>query len=79
MINKTEKAYNEINTFLSMIRESWTWQKLTDLEKEWFKNELYFSLVLDVIKGSKNPQDTIQAFYHMFISALGYKPLHWRD
>lgn len=67
MIRKKE---NTINSFMEILKKSWTWGKLTEEEKARFcafvRNEK--------IRGKK----ALYAHYKVFLSGCGYKPIGWR-
>ena len=62
--------------FQNVIKKSWTWARLTEEEQKRFIDMNVF----DMIKGNdKTRQEWMQTIYHSFISALGYKPIGWRE
>jgi hypothetical protein len=62
--------------FQNVIKKSWTWARLTEEEQKRFIDMNVF----DKIKGNDNTRvEWMQTIYHTFISALGYKPIGWRD
>ena len=63
------------NYFQTVIKKSWTWQKLTKEEKEKF-----IELNFDIITGTaKKRKELLNLVYHAFLSGLGYKPIGWRE
>lgn len=80
MRNEIEQAQLKINVFLQMIKESWTWARLTEEEKNIFENQLSRPIIFDTIKlCKKNTLSILNALYDTFLSALGYKDWHWRE
>lgn len=66
--------------YIEMIKQSWTWAKLTEKEREKFLGLLEHPCSAVVIKGSyKDRWEACEALYHTFLDALGYAPLHWRE
>lgn len=59
----------------SVIKNSWTWQKLTEEEKRRFINLKVFSL----IKGNEKTRISwVDTIYAAYLAALDYKPSGWR-
>ena len=64
------------NYFQNIIKKSWTWQKLTQEEQQRFIDMDVF----DKIKGTdKQRIEWLNTIYTAFLSALGYKPIGWRE
>lgn len=64
------------NYFQNVIKKSWTWQKLTQEEQQRFIDMDVF----DKIKGTdKQRIEWLNTIYTAFLSALGYKPIGWRE
>lgn len=64
------------NYFQNIIKKSWTWQKLTQEEQQRFIDMDVF----DKIKGTdKQRVEWLNTIYTAFLSALGYKPIGWRE
>lgn len=64
------------NYFQNVIKKSWTWAKLTEEEQQRFINMNVF----DKIKGvDKQRVEWLNTIYTAFLSALGYKPIGWRE
>ena len=64
------------NYFQNVIKKSWTWQKLTQEEQQRFIDMDVF----DRIKGTdKQRVEWLNTIYTAFLSALGYKPIGWRE
>ena len=66
-----------ITDWKNMISESWTWEKLTEEERNKFlelvtENEPY-------IKGNyEERQEILGMIYNAFLCGLGYTGMHWR-
>ena len=64
------------NYFQNVIKKSWTWQKLTEEEQKRFIDMNVF----DRIKGNDDTRvEWLNTIYQSFLSALGYKPIGWRE
>ena len=64
------------NYFQNVIRKSWTWERLTQEEQQRFVEMDVF----DKIKGHDNTRiEWLNTIYKSYISALGYKPIGWRE
>lgn len=64
------------NYFQDVIKKSWTWERLTQEEKQRFIDMNVF----DRIKGNDKIRiEWLQTIYESFLSALGYKPIGWRE
>ena len=62
--------------FHDVIMKSWTWNKLTDEERQRFINMKLFSR----IKGSQKTRiEWLNTIYRSYLTALGYKPIGWRE
>lgn len=60
----------------NVIKKSWTWNRLTEEEQKRFIDMNVF----DKIKGNdKTRVEWLHTIYHSFLSALGYKPIGWRE
>ncbi len=59
--------------YLEMIKQSWTWAKLTDKEKNKFVEILEYPSSVVVIKGDyKQRWRACGALYHTYLTGLGY-------
>ena len=66
--------------YIEMIKQSWTWARLTQEERTKFLELLEHPCSTAVIKGTyKQRWDACEALYHTFLEGLGYKPLEWRE
>lgn len=64
------------NYFQNVIKKSWTWERLTEEEQKRFIDMNVF----DRIKGNDDTRvEWLNTIYQSFISALGYKPIGWRE
>lgn len=75
------KDKNEVfNNYFEMIKNSWTYNKLTNEEKEKLKDILTDSRILTDIKGSYNQRwSALNCIYFTFLKMLDYNPLNWRE
>ncbi|MGN1326910.1 MAG: hypothetical protein ACI4VQ_02335 [Clostridia bacterium] len=66
--------------FWEMIKNSWTYSKLTKNEKTKFETILFSEQTENCMKGTYTQKWRIlQAIYHSFLIALDYKPIGWRE
>lgn len=66
--------------YLDMIKQSWTWAKLTKEERQTFLDLLEHPCSAAVIKGTYNDRlAACEALYHTYLEGLGYTPLDWRE
>lgn len=62
--------------FQTVIKKSWTWNRLTEEERQCFIDMNVF----DRIKGTdKTRIEWLNTVYTAFITALGYQPIGWRE
>lgn len=72
-MDKENAVYNYFNT---VIVKSWTWERLTDDEKERFKTCIDFSR----IKGNQLQRvEVLNMVYSAFLHGVGYTPTGWRE
>lgn len=72
-MDKENAVYNYFNT---VIVKSWTWERLTDDEKERFKTCIDFSR----IKGNQRQRvEVLNMVYSAFLHCVGYTPTGWRE
>ena len=77
MKREKEKAYND---FFEMIKISWTFQKLTEKEKENLRDVLFSVRLDNALKGSyKQRRAVLDAVYFAFLKGLNYEPIGWRE
>lgn len=66
--------------FYEMIQKSWTWERLTKEEQKRFRRRLESFDCYGRIKGSYETRyEHCHQLYQMFLEALCYDPLHWRE
>ena len=76
-MRKNEQAKQD---WLEMIKQSWTWARLTESEKETFLSLLEHPCSAVVIKGTYHQRwEACDALYHTYLEGLGYTPLDWRE
>jgi len=69
-------------SYIEMIKRSWTWNRLTQEERTKFLELLDHPCSSVVIKGTYNQRwEACEALYHTFLAGLGYDadPLEWRE
>jgi glycine cleavage system protein P-like pyridoxal-binding family len=75
-----EVKENAKNDFIDIIKISWTYEKLTDYEKQLFHKIINENIINEALKGNyKARYKTMQAIYHTFILSLGYNGFNWRE
>lgn len=71
---------NAVIDFMQMIRNSWTWARLTFQERIDFANSVDWAIKQNAILGTyKQRYQIVQALYLTFLMALGYGESDWRD
>lgn len=79
MTNKVkENAYSD---WFEMIFESWTWEKLTESEREKFIDEMdswcnYRGLLIGTYK---QRWEILSELYHIYLEGIGYNSFNWRE
>ncbi len=69
-----------LKKFVEIIKESWTYNKLTEKEKENLIETLYSVTTVDCLRGTfKQKWEILQAIYNSFLMALDYNPTNWRE
>jgi len=77
---KENTKENAIHNFRVMIMNSWTYQRLTEDEKEQILQTIEWGRTQNIIRGNfKQRWDIMQLMYTAFLNALGYKPMGWRE
>ena len=76
---ENEHKEKAVYDWMIMIKKSWTWARLTQKEQERFEKEIKdFSRW--TLKGTyKQRWSVLNGVYSVFLGALDYKPLGWRD
>lgn len=60
----------------TVIKKSWTWARLTEEERQRFLSMEIF----DEIKGNDRTRiEWLCTIYNAYLTALGYKPIGWRE
>ena len=71
--NNSPVVQNYIN---KVIKKSWTWARLTEEERQRFLAMEFF----DHIKGTERTRiEWLHSIYDAYLTALGYKPIGWRE
>jgi len=75
MDNTTIKENAADRYFQTVIKKSWTWERLTDAEKQRF-NDLDFGY----IKGTARQRvEILSHMYTAYLQGIGYSPTGWRE
>ena len=76
---KKEKE-NAFIDFMQSIKQSWTYQKLTDEEKERLNKLLKHNRIIENARGNYYQRfQYLDAIYYSFLIGIGYNGLYWRD
>lgn len=60
----------------NVLKKSWTWARLTEEERQRFLSMEIF----DEIKGNDRTRiEWLSTIYNAYLTALGYKPIGWRE
>lgn len=71
---------NAKNDFIEMIQNSWTYNRLTENEKENLKDVFNSIRADNILKGTyKQRWEILNGIYFSFLQALNYKPVGWRE
>lgn len=71
---------NLLNEFLEMIKNSWTYGKMTAVEKERCIDALVEVYQMGFVKGTvKARWEQLNAHYRVFLKAIGYSGCTWRE
>ena len=66
--------------FVEMIMKSWTFEKMTENERQRIVDFFYSKRTEDCLKGTyKQRWEILQAIYNSFLMGLDYKPIGWRE
>ena len=64
------------NYLQNIIKKSWTWEKLTEEEKQRFIKMQVFDRVK---RNDKTRIEWLNTIYQAYLTALMYKPIGWRE
>ena len=74
------KKENVLNDFIVIIKNSWTYEKLTKKEKENLQDIFYSIRTENALKGTyKQRRAVLDAIYFAFLKGLNYEPIGWRE
>ena len=66
--------------FVEMIMKSWTFDKMTENERQRIIDFIYSKRTESCLKGTyKQRWEILQAIYNSFLMGLDYKPIGWRE
>lgn len=69
-----------LSDFIGMIKESWTYNKMTYEEKERLLDMLDSNRTKDALKGTyDNRWCVLQAIYGAYLIGIGYDNFNWRE
>ena len=74
------KKEEALVNFIEMIKNSWTYEKMTEEEQTRLMGMFNHPRVIDSLKGSFIQRwASLQAIYYAFLIGLGYAPINWRE
>ena len=77
---KNKNKENAINDFTNMIKESWTYARLTENERFAWEESVAWAVDQKVVSGKYSQRwTTLQALYHTFLLGVGYTGWKWRE
>lgn len=75
-MEKEKALYN----FANMIRQSWTYGKMTREEKDNWEKVLNDIRTITCLKGNYNTRwNILQALYMSYLIGIGYNSFNWRE
>lgn len=72
-----EQREHERIMFIQTIQKSWTWEKLTRLERSRISENLTFCKLYGNKKADVH--EILHGIYKAFLDALEYEPIGWRE
>lgn len=74
------KKENVLEDFVKMTEQSWTYEKMTQKEKDRLTEVFYGGTIENSLKGTyKQRWEILQAVYYSFLMGLDYTPIGWRE
>lgn len=71
---------NVLQDFKKMIYDSWTYEKLTNFERQQLEKTFESVQLNNVLKGTlKQRWAVLHATYNAFLMGVGYTDFNWRD
>lgn len=69
-----------IEDFSKMIKDSWTWARLTKEEKDIFMEHISWERTKNILKGTYNQRyEILNELYFFYLLGIGYIPIGWRE
>ena len=76
----TRQKENALNEFIDMIHHAWTWDRMTETERERFNNMIRSTRTKNAVKGGWEARwHILQALFGAFLDGLGYDGPNWRE
>lgn len=77
-MNKVKE--NAFKDWFDMIVQSWTWNKLTESERNIFTEQMdSWCNIRGLLSGTyKQRWEILQEMYYVYLLGVGYKPIGWR-
>ena len=74
------KKENALNDFIRMIKDSWTYEKMTKEERKRLLELLSHPRTNEILKGNyKQRYENLNAIYYAYLVGLGYDNFNWRE
>lgn len=74
------KKEDALGHYINIVKESWTYEKLTDAEKEKIMEILTSIRTQNALKGDyKQRINVLNAIYGAFLAGLNYRAIGWRE
>ena len=71
---------NALSNFIDMIRNSWTWARMTENEQNRLLESLCNSRTKDALKGNFDQRwKVLNALYGVYLDGIGYDGMNWRE
>lgn len=71
---------NTLDLYIDMIKNSWTYDRMTNKEKSNIIDIFYSAQTLNTLKYTKNHKwEILQAIYNSYLIGIGYTDYKWRE
>ncbi len=71
---------NALNDFIDMIEKSWTYSRMTQLEKGRFVGVMLSNDTISILKGNyENRWKILNVIYNIYLMGIGYSGFDWRE
>ena len=76
---KERTKENAIYNYMVMIKNSWTWERLTDQERVAFIDTVNFAQTRGIRGTYEQRWEILNLMYRTLLNTLGYSPIGWRE